>query len=83
MLSKVNYDDFFQYREREIVRLCLKHFRKMNYHEAFDALQRHTKVQLEDPLLSKLHEILVDRGDYDGAEHFLEHSVSSKYLLLY
>lgn len=76
-------DWFNEYREREIVRLCLKHFRKMNYHEAFDALQRHTKVQLEDPLLSKLHEILVDRGDYDGAEHFLEHSVSSTYFNSY
>ncbi|KAK7873640.1 hypothetical protein R5R35_009328 [Gryllus longicercus] len=70
-------DWFNTYREQEVVRLCLKHFRQHNYHSAFESLQRHTQVKLEDPLLSELHEILVTKGDYEGTEHFMEHSVSS------
>jgi hypothetical protein len=35
-------------------------------------------VQLEDPVLSRLHDILVTQGDYVGTEHFMEHSVTSK-----
>ncbi|XP_049964033.1 muskelin isoform X1 [Schistocerca serialis cubense] len=69
-------DWYNAYKEREVVRLCLKHFRQHNYNEAFEALQRHTEIQLEDPLLSKLHEILVNKGDYEGTEDFMEHSVS-------
>lgn len=49
----------FQYREHESVRLCLKHFRKKNYTEAFEALQKASNVQLEDPLLTQLHQALV------------------------
>ena len=71
----------FQYREREVVRLCLKHFRQHNYQEAFESLQKRTQVQLEDPILSQLHDILVTQGDYEGTEHFMEHSVSSEYML--
>jgi hypothetical protein len=61
-----------------VVRLCLKHFRQHNYQEAFESLQRRTQVQLEDPVLSKLHDILVTQGDYEGTEHFMEHSVACK-----
>jgi hypothetical protein len=60
------------------VRLCLKHFRQHNYQEAFESLQRRTQVRLEDPVLSKLHDILVTQGDFEGTENFMEHSVSSK-----
>ncbi|XP_069681633.1 muskelin [Periplaneta americana] len=70
-------DWFNTYREREVVRLCLKHFRQHNYQEAFESLQRHTQVQLEDPVLSKLHDILVTHGDYEGTESFMENSVTS------
>jgi len=43
------------HREREAVRLCLKHLRQNQCLEAFECLQKRTKVQLEDPLLSELH----------------------------
>lgn len=67
-----------------MVRLCLKHFRQHNYQEAFESLQRRTQVQLEDPVLSKLHDILVTHGDYEGTEHFMEHSVACKlYVFLF
>jgi len=58
-----------KHREKEAVRLCLKHLRQHNYSEAFETLQKKTRVTLEDPLLTKLHKILVDGGDYDETEN--------------
>ena len=49
----------FQYREREAIRLCLKHFRQHHYVEAYDALQKKTKIALEHPVLTELHQRLV------------------------
>ena len=49
----------FQYREREAIRLCLKHFRQKNYLEAFESLQKRTKISLEHPMLAELHTLLV------------------------
>ena len=48
-----------QYREREAIRLCLKHFRQHHYPEAFSELQKKTRVDLEHPLLTELHTKLV------------------------
>ena len=48
-----------QYREREAIRLCLKHLRQHNYSEAFETLQKKTKISLEHPTISELHEKLV------------------------
>ena len=48
-----------QYREREAIRLCLKHFRQHNYAEAFESLQKRTKINLEHPMLTELHQKLV------------------------
>jgi hypothetical protein len=47
------------FREREAIRLCLKHLRQNQCLEAFDCLQKRTKVQLEDPLLSELHWVCI------------------------
>lgn len=48
-----------QYREREAVRLCLKHLRQYDYCEAFEALQKKSKILLEDPILTRLYNELV------------------------
>nr|CAD7262827.1 unnamed protein product [Timema shepardi] len=68
---------FYSYREREAVRLCLKLIRQLNYQEAFDALQSRSNVLLEDPLLSKLHDLLVKRGNYEETELFMEQCATS------
>ncbi|XP_014670808.1 PREDICTED: muskelin-like [Priapulus caudatus] len=60
------------YRERAAIRLCLKHFRQHNYTEAFESLQKKTKVSLEHPVLTELHSLLVLRGDYDACERVME-----------
>ena len=55
---------FCQYREREAIRLCLKHFRQHHYTEAYDALQKKTRIALEHPALTDLHTQLVSTGKY-------------------
>jgi len=73
-----------EYRERETIRLCLKHFRQQNYLEAFESLQKKTRIQLEDPLLTELHKVLVNEGDYNKTELLiqkcLEDGVFSDYI---
>lgn len=68
---------FNYYREREAVRLCLKHFRQHNYQEAFESLQKRTKVQLEDEILTQLHELLVTKGDFENGEALLQKSAEN------
>lgn len=63
-------------REVEIVRLCLKHFRQHGYDDAFNSLQQQTKIQLEHPMMSKLHEILVMKGDFQMSEEFMESCIN-------
>ncbi|GAB6029244.1 Muskelin 1, intracellular mediator containing kelch motif [Chamberlinius hualienensis] len=63
---------FNTYREREAIRLCLKHFRQHNYTEAFDSLQKKTAISLEDPLLTKLHNLLVIDGNFHACERLIE-----------
>ena len=50
---------YFQYREREAIRLCLKHFRQRCYTEAFTALSEKTNITLEHPIVTELHKLLV------------------------
>ncbi|CAH3026215.1 unnamed protein product [Porites evermanni] len=63
---------FNTYREREAIRLCLKHFRQHNYTEAFESLQKRTKIALEHPMLTELHQKLVINNDFDGCEKIIE-----------
>ncbi|XP_061418708.1 muskelin isoform X2 [Lethenteron reissneri] len=64
-----------QYREREAIRLCLKHFRQHNYTEAFESLQKKTRIALEHPTLTELHDRLVLKGDFAACEQLVEKSV--------
>jgi len=65
---------FNNFREQEAIRLCLKHFREKNYTESFDALESQSKVVLEEPMITNLHQALVVKGDFDRVENILENS---------
>lgn len=67
---------FNMYREREVIRYCLKHFRQMKYANTFETLLKESQVQLEDPHLTRLHHILVDQGDFQSTEDFMSEAVS-------
>lgn len=58
----------------------MKHFRQHNYTEAFESLQKKTKIALEHPMLTELHDKLVLKGDFDACEGLIEKAVSGKYI---
>ncbi|XP_033208683.1 muskelin isoform X2 [Belonocnema kinseyi] len=65
------------YRQREIIRLCMKHFRRFEQQEVVETLQRVTGVALEDPRLTVLYDLLVTKGDHLQAERFITHAVNT------
>ncbi|KAI4496372.1 hypothetical protein M0804_000182 [Polistes exclamans] len=65
------------YRQREVIRLCMKHFRRFEQPEIVHTLQRITGVTLEDPRLSMLYDLLVTKGDHLQAEGFISNAVMS------
>ncbi|XP_066584109.1 muskelin [Prorops nasuta] len=65
------------YRQKEVIRLCMKHFRKLEQHEIVDTLKSVTGVPLEDPQLSVLYELLVEKGDHQQTEDFITNAVVS------
>eukprot|EP00842_Homolaphlyctis_polyrhiza_P000688 jgi/Hompol1/161/HPOL_002138-RA len=69
---------YINYRETEVIRLCLKHFRQRNYLDSFQRLQERTNLQLENPLLTDLHRHLVVNGDFNGAEQLLIRAASHR-----
>ncbi|XP_059091782.1 muskelin-like [Tigriopus californicus] len=64
-----------EFREREAVRLCMKHFRERNFTEVFESLEKKTKIQLEHPLLSAIHKCLVIKGDFEETETMIGQAV--------
>ncbi|CAG8451778.1 448_t:CDS:10 [Paraglomus occultum] len=66
------YDDYITYREKETIRLCLKHLRQRNYIDTFNSLQARTNILLEDPLLTDLHSHIVIEANFDKAEEIME-----------
>lgn len=66
------------YRQKEVIRLCMKHFRKFEQQEVVETLQRATGVTLEDKRLSALYNLLVVQGDHVGAEKFISNSINRK-----
>ncbi|KAL4827363.1 hypothetical protein H8958_021814 [Nasalis larvatus] len=67
---------------KEAIRLCLKHFRQHNYTEAFESLQKKTKIALEHPMLTDIHDKLVLKGDFDACEELIEKAVNGMKLRL-
>jgi len=67
---------FSLHRERLSLALCLKHLRQRHLDEPFNALLRSCPFSFEHPLLSRLHEDLVTKGDFAATELLLENAAS-------
>ncbi|KAI8641733.1 Muskelin N-terminus-domain-containing protein, partial [Parasitella parasitica] len=70
LMSKV-YDAYNEYKEMETIRLCLKHFRQKNMMDVYSALQKSSSVDLEHPLVERLHQSVVVNGDFEAAEKII------------
>ena len=57
----------------------MKHFRRLEQAAIVETLERVTGVTLEDPRLSGLYELLVNKGDYIQVENFITNAISSKF----
>lgn len=56
--------------------MCLKHFRERGYGDICDALSERTDIKLEHEIVSELYEILVNEGDYQKVEEFMEERIA-------
>ncbi|CEP10390.1 hypothetical protein [Parasitella parasitica] len=70
LMSKV-YDAYNEYKETETIRLCLKHFRQKNMMDVYSTLQKSTNIDLEHPLVERLHQSVVVDGDFEAAEKII------------
>ncbi|KAJ3206086.1 Muskelin 1, intracellular mediator containing kelch motif, partial [Clydaea vesicula] len=71
------YKNYIDYKESEVIRLCLKHFRQRNLLEAFTTLNRNANIPLEDPILTDLHQHLAMNGDFSSSENILVQACSN------
>lgn len=74
-IARPSIEWFNAYRQREVIRLCMKHFRKLEQPEIVETLQRVTGVPLEDPRLTGLYDLLVTKGEHLQAERFISNAV--------
>ena len=56
----------------------MKHLRECDYSDAYQSLSKHSKVELEHPLLTQLHSELVVRGDFAAAEGILQQATAGE-----
>eukprot|EP00039_Didymoeca_costata_P018584 m.334091 g.334091 ORF g.334091 m.334091 type:complete len:745 (+) comp17286_c0_seq1:202-2436(+) len=75
--------EYAKLQEKEAVRLCLKHFRQRNFMDSFEQLQKRTKIDLEAPVLTRLHDALVKDGNFNECERIVEEMVSQGHLKEY
>ncbi|XP_078047275.1 muskelin 1 [Augochlora pura] len=74
-IVKPSIEWFNMYRQKEVIRLCMKHFRRFEQPEIVEMLQRVTGVSLEDGRLTMLYDLLVTKGDYLQVEQFISNIV--------
>jgi hypothetical protein len=54
-----------------------------NCAQAFESLEKRTRIQLEHPLLTELHTTLVRRGDYPATEKLILSSLQQGFFTAY
>lgn len=55
----------------ETIRLCLKHFRQKNMMDVYQTLLSNTRIELEHPMIGKLHQALVTEGNFELAQDII------------
>ncbi|XP_062501613.1 muskelin-like isoform X2 [Corticium candelabrum] len=63
---------FSDFRQRQAMRLCLKHLRQHGYMDEFERLQKKSCIQLEEQPITELYQVLVVSDDFVAAERILE-----------
>lgn len=71
---------FNDQREKQAIRLILKHLRDKGFMRAFQELEKEAKISLEDNQITQLFQCLVEEGDFERAETIMEEFIESKNL---
>lgn len=71
--------NFNEQREKQAIRLVLKHLRDKGYMAAFQALEREAKINLEDNQVTELFQSLVEEGNFQMAEEIMQKFIESMY----
>lgn len=78
-LMEAVWNEFVNFRETQVIRLCLKYFRQKNVPSLFESVQQHyPSVRLENEALSQLHTHLVVEGDYDKVESIIMYHLGAR-----
>ncbi|KAJ7902190.1 hypothetical protein B0H14DRAFT_3724848 [Mycena olivaceomarginata] len=67
---RMKYD---QYRETTAMRYVLKHLRQRRFLGPYNAILARCGLQVEDPLVTELHESVVLQGNWASAEQIVQH----------
>lgn len=75
------YDGLFFFndqREKQAIRLILKHLRDKGFMQAFRELELEAKINLEDNQITALFQCLVEEGNFEKAEAIMEQFIESE-----
>jgi hypothetical protein len=70
--------NFNDQREKQAIRLILKHLRDKGFMTAFKSLEMEAKISLEDNQITELFQSLVEQGNFEKAEDIMQNFVESE-----
>lgn len=74
--------NFNEQREKQAIRLVLKHLRDKGYMNAFKMLEKEAKISLEDNQITELFRYLVEEGNFEKSEAIMERFIESKFFFV-
>ncbi|XP_070491388.1 muskelin isoform X2 [Chironomus tepperi] len=76
--------NFNDQREKQAIRLVLKHLRDKGYMDAFKTLENEANIHLEDNQITELYQCLVEAGNFEKSEEimakFIEYGDVDEYI---
>lgn len=71
--------NFNDQREKQAIRLVLKHLRDKGYMDAFKTLENEANTHLEDNQITELYQCLVEAGSFEKSEEIMAKFIECKY----
>jgi len=71
--------NFNDQREKQAIRLVLKHLRDKGYMDAFKTLENEANIHLEDNQITELYQCLVEAGSFEKSEEIMAKFIECKF----
>lgn len=71
--------NFNDQREKQAIRLVLKHLRDKGYMDAFKTLENEANIHLEDNQITELYQCLVEAGNFEKSEEIMAKFIECKF----